>query len=221
MIHLYAFVAEPVIFDGLHGLDGAELDTIDCGAVHAVVSRHEQAVSPERDAVLDHGGVVEAVSSQVPTLPVRFGSLHADTAALRAAVGEQQAELADRMQAVAGHVEFVIRAPVEQMATVAPPPADGGRGRAYLEGRLAMERAERAARDAAKARLHDAVGTLAEQAAQAVEVDGPRGPEISYLVPTGEAPAFTAAAATICDGTDLVVGGPWAPYTFAAGDPGG
>lgn len=216
MISVYAFVAAPVTFEGLHGVDGAELEVVACGQMHAVISHHETPVGLDRTQVWEHGRVVEALTRQVATLPVRFGSTHTDVAALQTTVADQQTDLAARLAAVAGHVEFVVRAPVSAPGA-APRGADGSEtGRAYLEGRLDEERAQRAAWQAARARLEDIGGPLTRLAGRTVEADGRRGPEISYLVATERAERFQAAATAACEDTDFVVGGPWAPYTFAS-----
>lgn len=217
MISVYAFVAEPVTFEGLRGVDGAELHAVACGGLHAVISCHEVAAGRSRTQVWEHGRVVEALASQVAALPVRFGSTHPDVAALQAAVAGQYADLEARLAAVSGHVEFVVRASVSPVRFSAAPGADDpGTGRAYLEGRLQEERAQRTAWDAARARLRTVAGALTGLAVRSTEADGRRGPELAYLVAGGRAEDFQAAAAAACDGAAVVVGGPWAPYTFAA-----
>lgn len=217
MIHVYAFVSDNLALDGLRGLDDAELDVVACGALYAVVSFHEAAPASDQSQVLAHGRVVEAAARRVATLPVRFGSRHPDLAGLVAAVSAQERELADRLRTVRGHVEFAVRAPVPAVP-VAPPSEqpDAGPGRSYLQGRLAIERAHAAARDEARQRLETVVRPLTPKASRTTSVEGPRGPEICYLVRADVAETFGATAATLCDGTDLVLVGPWAPYTFAS-----
>lgn len=96
-------------------------------------------------------------------------------------------------------------------------PDAAGSGRAYLEGRRERERAERAVRRAARQRLRERTAPFEPLASEAADRSGPRGPERCLLVPDAEVAPLLAAARAAADADgDLVVGGPWPPYTFAS-----
>lgn len=217
MIHVYALTAERVALDGLLGVVGAAVALVDCGGLHAVVSRHHQSPAREPERALEHAAVVEAVARTVPTLPVRFGSGYADEQALRTAVDERRGHLSAQLRRIGHCVEFVVRIAPQPEPQSGDADAAAGSGRAYLERRLAHDKALRSTREAARDRLRVRTPTLADLAILTIERDGSRGPEAAYLVSAEDAERFrTLADEVVAGDPSLVVGGPWPPYTFAA-----
>jgi hypothetical protein len=218
VIHLYALVGPQGVVPAVRGLDDADLEVLECGALRAVVSHHDQPPARDQEHVLAHAAVTEAVARATPTLPVRFDAPHRDASALRGEIEQRSTELAALLDRVGGCVEFVIRARPRSPATPGQSDAQGGPGQQYLQQRLAEEQAKHAAVTAARERL-DAVVTGLETLARQTRprVTG-RGPEMAYLVEQEQAERFRAAAQQrAAADPDTVLGGPWPPYTFAGG----
>lgn len=222
MIHLYA-LARAAVVPRVAGIAAAPVVTLEAAGLHAVVSHHDDAVRTTADAALAHVTVMEALAEHTDVLPVRFGPGHTDAAALRAELDRVRPRLHTLLDRVAGHVEFVVRA----AGPSAPVAAGAGRnevehtahgyGRAYLEGRRAavLEMAER--EEALRDRLHSTTEPLASAAAAVRDTTGRSGPERCFLVPRPAASAFTAQARQLTEKSgDLVVGGPWPPFTFSS-----
>ena len=221
MIHLYAVARGARLPRDLRGLGEAALEIVPCGPLDAVVSQHAGSPQADRAAALRHAAVVAAVAEHASVVPVRFGVQHVDRASLQGAVRAAAPGLLRAMERVGGHVEFVVRGqPVTQARAGAAPDrpwlAEGAPGRAYLEARLAEQRRARQAEQVATAELRALTGPLDDQAVVVVERVGPQGPERCYLVERSALAAFTAAASRcLRDREELVLGGPWPPYTFA------
>jgi hypothetical protein len=224
VIHLYALTGRDVSVAGVDGIDGAPLRCVPCGPLHAVVSDHPTAPSASRATALTHADVVATVAASAPTLPVRFGTDHADRDALCRSLEETADRLVTELERIGGCVEFVVRGagppPVPTPpATPATVPSGGGPGRAYLERRLAEEQATRSAEDLVAEQLRTSTEPLDRLAVDVQGRRGPAGVERCYLVPGRDADRFAAAADRIADRDALVVGGPWPPYTFAEAGP--
>lgn len=232
MIHLYALTAVPVALDAVAGVDGHVVRSLACPPLHAVVSDHDGAPGATRERALAHARVVAATGDLTDAVPVQYGALHAEEAGLRAAVADRAEELVRTMSRVGGHVEVVVRfvrppdagAPSTPATVCAPPQAPGaaadtvGAGRAYLEARLERDRSERATRWAATRGLRERTAPFDRLAVEAVDRPGPWGSERCLLVPADDVePLLAAAHAAAEEHGDLVVGGPWPPYTFASG----
>lgn len=224
MIHLYAIARRPSAPAHVRGLDGAALVVVPCGQLEAVVTEHDRAPSVEREAALTHAAVVAALAEHGPVLPVRFGVAHTDVASLQAAVRGAEHGLQRSLERVGGHLEFVVREVAHHRAEAGgstqrrarTEPRSEAPGRAYLEARLAEERAARQAEQVATAELRALTSPLDRYAAVVVERIGPGGPERCYLVDRALLGAFTAAASACLEGRrELILGGPWPPYTFA------
>jgi hypothetical protein len=225
VIHLYA-VTRGVVPGSLRGLDDVPLSTVAVGDLRAVISRHEVAVPPTEAAALRHVTAIEALAEHADVLPVRFGSRHEDEADLHRRLEEQLPQLCDLLEQVGGHVEFVVRPSAAVPTSPAGQPSvlrldegatDAGTGRAYLERRLAEERAVADELAASRARLHDATEELVGAAAAVHELTSQRGPERCFLVARSAAASFgEQARQLVADSGRFVVGGPWPPFTFAS-----
>jgi hypothetical protein len=224
VIHLYA-VTRGVVPGSLRGLDDVPLSTVAVGELRAVTSRHDVAVPPTEAAALRHVAAIEALAEHADVLPVRFGSRHADEADLRRRLEEQLPQLHDLLRRVGGHVEFVVRpsaavpaSPAGQLSGLGPDEgaSDAGTGRAYLERRLAEQRAVAEELAASLARLHEATEALVGAAAAVHELTRHHGPERCFLVARPDAASFGERARQLVDGGRYVVGGPWPPFTFAS-----
>ena len=223
MIHLYALARGSILPPGLVGVEGAELEIVPCGAIDAVVSEHARPPPTDRASALRHATVVAAVAERAEVVPVRYGVQHHDRAALQGGVAAAETELLRSLRRVGGHVEFVIRhervaSPAGRQPDRAPevPVSEEQPGRRYLEHRLAEQRRARHAEQVATAELRALTRPLDGKAAVVVEHSGPHGPERCFLVEREALAVFTAAASScLRDREELVLGGPWPPYTFA------
>jgi hypothetical protein len=226
VIHLYA-VTRGVVPGSLRGLEDVPVSAVAVGDLHAVISRHELALRANETQALRHVAVIEALAAHADVLPVRYGSQHEREDDLRRRLEEQLPQLHDLLQRVGGHVEFVVR----PVAAVPQPPAgqlsvpraaaggapDAGTGRAYLEQRLAEERASAEELAASRARLRDATEELVGAAAAVHELTRHDRPERCFLVARPAAGSFGERARQLVGGSDrYVVGGPWPPFTFAS-----
>lgn len=221
MIHLYAIGREPVR-PRLPGVDGAPVVTLAASDLHASISHHGGAVEATTEAALAHVAVIEDLARRTEVLPVRFGPTRSDVAGLRGELERASAELTRLLDRVGGHVEFVLRsaeprAPVLAGSVGAAEGAHGGPGRAYLEGRRAAARAASDAQAARRDHLRRVGEPLDAAAVDVEDTVGRNGPERCFLVARDAAAAFAALAREVSDRAgDLVVGGPWPPFTFAS-----
>jgi hypothetical protein len=219
VIHLYAVTAGPPPPLDVPGIDGVALSTVDADTLSAVASEHAAAPRATASNALAHASVIAAVGDRVPSLPVRFGAHHRDQAAVRSALAETEDVLLATLARVGHAVEYVVRAESAPVIgrTVQTPAAEGeGQGRRYLEERLAEQRAAGAAADAVRERVAVATTSLEGLAIEVTERRGRAGPERCFLVDRSASDAFETAAAVATADLDLVVGGPWPPFTFAA-----
>lgn len=223
MIHLYALARRPELPWALVGIDGADLVVVSCGVLHAIGSEHATAPPPDRDRALQHAAVVGALADRLAVLPLRFGAVHQDRHTVQATVRAQTDGLVRALDRVGGHAEYVVRlarapgraaqAPITRTLDRVPV---AGSGRAYLELRLAELRAAHDAEQVSVAQLRALTEPLTDHAAVALERAGPFGPERCYLVGRDELATFTSVAAACLEGRDeLMLGGPWPPFTFA------
>jgi hypothetical protein len=220
VIHLYAVAATPAPEVGVAGVEGAEVTSTDAGSgLHAIVSELPRAAAASKENALRHAEVVAALGEVVDLLPVRFGIAFADRDQLQRSLAEDAAGLRDRLVAVGGRVEFVVR-PTERLDVPrrsGSPASRPASGRAYLEQRLADQRAATDAATAAARSLAEATRELGELAERVVDRVGPAGPERCFLVGRRQVDTFVREAARCRDQrSDLLVGGPWPPYTFAS-----
>lgn len=219
MIHLYA-LARDAVLPRRPGVDGADVVTLPAGDLHACISHHHGDVPATTEAALAHVAVIEAVADRTDVLPVRFGPPVADLARLRTELDRARPELTRLLDRVGAHVEFVLRPAEAQVPVVAGAgaAADGtrGPGRAYLEGRRAAAQAVSDAQAAQRDHLRRVSGPLDAAATAVEDTTGPSGPERCFLVARDAAAAFASLAREVSEGTGLVVGGPWPPFTFAS-----
>lgn len=221
MIHLYALTRTSVDIRP-EGIDAAPVVTFEAADLHAAVSHHDAPVPATADAALAHVTVIEALAEHTEVLPVRFGPGHTDTATLRAELDRVRSQLHTLIDRVAGHVEFVVRTVTRTRipagaGTQGPRRSTQEPGRAYLEGRRAAVRARAEHEASLRDHLFLTTEPLVSAAAAVEETTGRSGPERCFLVPRAAAPAFaTQARQLVADADDLVLGGPWPPFTFSS-----
>jgi hypothetical protein len=219
VIHLYAVSALAPDPPDVRGIDGAPLRHPACGALHATVSDHPRAPAPSVESATSHAAVIAAVAEQVPTVPIRFGVDHTDAVSLRRSLSEVEDTLLRTLERVGDAVEFVLRAGASPPTTTPVAIPDDGtdaRGRTYLEDRLRAQQEARATEERRRTALATAAAPLAEHAIETTDRVGRAGPERCFLVARAQARRFAEVAAEVlADRDELLLGGPWPPYTFA------
>jgi Gas vesicle synthesis protein GvpL/GvpF len=194
-------------------LGGARVRALESDGLAAVYSRHRSLrARPSREGVLAHERVLEAIMERGPVLPLRFGTELESENDLAAVLDERRDELLRALERVRGRVELGLRVLPERRDGA----ARGGErsGREYLLARVdEHRRAERAA-----AELHPPLAALAS-ASRLQEQPAPPAILVgSYLVAEDQIEAFRARVdelATRHRELQLVVTGPWPPYSFA------
>ncbi len=224
MIHLYALTAAAVDV-AVPGVDASAVTAVACGRLHVVISEHAAPPPASRERALEHASTVAAVADLTPSVPVRFGVTHAAIDDLRATIRGAEDVLLGMLARIGTSVEYVVRAIAPAAAPAAVTVPEGppeGRGRRFLEQRLAAERAATTARSSLAAGIATVTAPLAARASEVVDRDGATGPERCFLVARVASEPFAAAAATaLAERDDLLVAGPWPPYTFADVEIGG
>jgi hypothetical protein len=217
VIHVYAFAEGLRALPDAPGLEGASLEQLSLDGVAAVFSRRIGTPGPDtlRQEAVTHGTVVDAlVDSAAAVLPVRFGEVATDRAALAQSLCEQLPSIRGRFEHVRGCVEIGLRVWGDSV-----PAASEASGAAYMRARQAAERERRSTADA----LHERLRALARDARRTAGALHVRERlTAAYLVPRDrldEIRSVVDGFAAAHPELSVVCTGPWAPYTFAAGAP--
>lgn len=222
----------------LTGLHDAPLSTVAWQDLAAVTSPIESVTLPTIPAfLLRHEAVVEELCQAGPTLPVRFGTILADPAAVAQAIaGKYEVLLAD-MARVGDKVELGLtilwdtsadqnEAQAEQQTSITTATSvmrSSGAGKHYLDARRAHYRFEAAQQNKVRA-----VVAALEQAFHPYTLEhryrtffSPRLTlRAAYLVCPGQVRDFQHTVEEMCkQQPDLrwLLSGPWPPYTFVTG----
>lgn len=220
MIYLYG-ITDAVDPPQHRGLQDAPLIAVRRYGLAAIVSEHERLeLAPEEDELWAHEAVVEALMEQGPVLPMRIGSVAADTQAVVALMRERGAEFRRALDGVRGAVELGIRAATRaDAAEHAPVPVSAGAsgpGTAYMAARLS----EKTREDDAVERIHEALRPLARRHTSPSTSGGSM--RAAYLVDSERVDEFTARVNALqrdLDRVSIACTGPWPPYSFT-GEPG-
>lgn len=198
MIQIYAITddprppAPPVVIVPCHGL------------IALCAPAETGEVTP--DTLWRHEEVVESLMEDRELLPVRFGTVLPDEAAVTSAIAERREELATGLDRVRGMIELAVRA---ELANSPSPPGPAATGRAYMEAKTARH-------ESAK-RLHD---SLAEHAQASLVRPGPELLRAAYLVRRDDVERFVTAVRELQARhaeLKVICTGPWPPYSFAEG----
>lgn len=178
---------------------------VEAGGLAAAVSRIEKAPPPEAEQVLAFEAVVEWFHERWrAVIPVRFGSVFEDAAAVGESLERGAAEYRRKLEALEDAVEIGIRVQVK-----APAPAEhAGSGTAWLDERRESYRALDRLSEELKRELAGLFRrTCEERSAGQLSM--------CFLVPRDEAAAFLNRCTRLEKA--VVVSGPWPPYNFAGG----
>lgn len=236
-LYLYALTDHPdAPLPAQAGLEDAPLQTIPVRDVAAVTSAITTVPVPTtEDNFWHHEKIVEALMTDRTLLPVRFGTVVGDSAALMSLLTAHYANLWATLDRVRDHVELSVRVlwDEEQPPTSASPeksalnrssPVTDGTptpsGRSYLLARLEQQREEGTRRRQAEAladELHTPLARLATESTQRMLVTPRMLLTGAYLVRRDHTAAFRETVAAL--GTDrpslqFLCTGPWPPYSF-------
>jgi hypothetical protein len=174
------------------GLGGAALRVAHVDRLTGVYSRHRTLrPRPSSEAMWIHQRTVRALMDCGPVLPMRFGTMLADEAALVEAVTARRDEFVACLDRLRGRVELGLR--------------------------VVADRRSRAGRSA----LHEPLAALAHEARLRAYPAPPTILAAAYLVERADIPAFRAEAeraAAVLPGVRAVCTGPWPPYSFVEVD---
>jgi len=239
MIYLYAITDRcdlPV--PAKPGLEGTSLFSLTYQDIAAVVSPLDTAKTPPtEDNLWRHEAVVEALMADRTVLPVRFGTMLADEAAVQAALAAHYADFVAGLERVRGRVELGLRVlsspeflqlpqsspkfpSISQRNSEELRGTQGGSGRAYLLARLEEERQRQAWRQRAEAladELHVPLARLAVESTRQVLVTPRLLLTAAYLVEQGRVPTFrqeVEALSAAYPELRFLCTGPWPAYNF-------
>jgi len=209
---LYGIVAEnalPTDFD-------ESLVLINVHGLTAVTAYCEQA-DTDVESVLAFGNIVEHIHQHTTVIPVRYGSLLPDEAAVSEHLAEKAGHFRKKLAELDGCEEMGIRLP---MATPEPDPIPVQKASSGHDYLLARKRkysaAEQAEKEAAELDLALA-GLFRKSCGEAGLFAGQHMYLVSYLVPRTQLDAFRAKLDGLFEaGTHKgIISGPWPPYNFA------
>jgi hypothetical protein len=199
------------------GLGGARLRALERGGLAAVYSHHRSLrPRPTREFVLDHERVVESIMAHSTVLPLRFGTQLEHEDQLAALLAARRDELLRSLQRVRGKTELGLRMiperPVCGRRTVRPT------GRDYLLSRVRTHRLQQQAIH----EVHEALAGLSEASCIREPARPPAILVAAYLIDAERVDEFRRRADQLArcqDGMQVIVTGPWPPYSFATERP--
>jgi gas vesicle protein GvpL/GvpF len=194
------------------GLAEAPLEGVPAGPLLAVVTRHDQTpAEPAPDAFWAHERVVERVMEDRAVLPMRFGTMQADDAALRAALAERQDALLAALDHVRGRVELGVRAIAADGNGAPEPDGEPVSGRDWMQRRLVTDRLASA--------VHDPLTALAVEDRRRAPAASGELLRAAYLVERGSLERFGAEVERLqreLPEVAVLCTGPWPPYSFVS-----
>ena len=209
------------------GVARERLRAIACGDLVAVVGEVPSAPSLDAGTLRAYDATMRGLTSAVDAmLPVRFGTILPDAAALCTVVGERRAALTEALALVAGREQMTLRVFGDATrVTVRPSPrrvspkSGRGAGARYLDARRAAE---------ARAHAVPEIDWLRPALARFVRAERTERHErppllasVHHLIPRGRAAAYLAAvdrALRTRRAVRIVASGPSPAWAFASED---
>ena len=234
--YVYAILArQSPLSSGLVGLGGDTLSTVPWRDLAAATSRLAAGdLQPTVEHVLRHAEIVEELWQLGPVLPVRFGTVLADAAAVAQALAARYAVLAADLERLGDKVEFGLsvlweqpaiddeqrreahdRSPAAPEAAAAP-----GRGAQYLQARLAEHQRMAAARDRARVFARDLDSVLGAHALErrcTILPTSRLALRTAYLLEPSQVQDFRQTFDRLrlaYPQLRFLLSGPWPPYSF-------
>jgi hypothetical protein len=231
MMYLYAITDRPEIpLPAEPGLEGASLLGLPYQDIKAVVSPLTMAEVPPTEVNLwRHEEVVEALMADRAVLPLRFGTVLADEAAVQAVLAAHHADFTAALDRVRGRVELGLRVLWDnndgELLTADRRKHLGDQqspisGRSYLLARLEEKRQVRAWRQQAEVlatELHTPLARLAAESTRQVLLTSRLLLTAAFLVERDRVTAFRREVEVLSAANPalrLLCTGPWPPYSF-------
>ncbi|MBC8248956.1 MAG: GvpL/GvpF family gas vesicle protein [Anaerolineales bacterium] len=235
-MYLYAITDRPDLpVPAEPGLEGTSLFSLAYRDIVAVVSPLATTkVPPTGDNVWRHEAIVEALMTDRAVLPVRFGTVLADEAAVQATLAAHYTDFVANLERVRGRVELGLRVLWEiadsewQIADSSHQPSaishqlSAISGRAYLMARLEEERQRRAWRQRAEAlaeEIHAPLARLAGESTRQVLITPRLLLTAAYLVERDRVATFrqeVEALSATYPALRFLCTGPWPTYNFVS-----
>ncbi len=202
------------------GLRRERLRVVGSAGLFAVVGAIDEAPAPAARTLRAHDAVVRRLAAHAEALlPVRFGTVVADVAALTERLEPRGTALRAALGLVAGREQMTLRVYGPEVATPDTPddePASSpGAGARYLERRLTVWRQARSAAEIAPLRPALAGIVVAERVER--HDRPPLLASLYHLVRRGEAARYRRAIArgrAALAPVRVEASGPWPPYAF-------
>jgi hypothetical protein len=216
-VYLYALLSGPPTCEAGLGVCAEPLRVLALEGFAALVGDVAELPAPSPLTLRAQDTVLRRLASGVEgVLPVRFGTLLDDDAAVAAALERRRAELARALGRVAGCEQMTVRVWGEAPAAAAPAGAErGGPGARYLAGR--RQAAARARQVPELEPLRRRLGDLVREERVERHDRPPLLATAQHLVPRGTGPLYldgvSAARAELAPWR-ISVSGPWLPYAF-------
>jgi hypothetical protein len=206
------------------------------GELSALVSDAPEGLRPKRRDLLAHQNVLSEAGAAGSVLPMRFGSVSPDDAAVTGVLAERVEHYRERLRALEGCVEYNVKGNHVEDAVLHQVMAENAEIRALAEAnrrsgggsydeKLRLGEAVAAAVRAKESEDAVALQRALEPVADAVSV----GPEstgwlanVSFLVPRDSAENFLAAVERVraeLPHLEVRVNGPLPPYSFVEPGP--
>ncbi|MEU9211614.1 GvpL/GvpF family gas vesicle protein [Streptomyces sp. NPDC048415] len=238
--YVYAITAasHPSLPEGMGGVGEPALPVrvLKEGELAAIVSDAPEGLRPKRRDLLAHQNVLSEAEGGGPVLPMRFGSVAQDDAAVTGVLAERVEHYLERLEALAGKVEYNVKASHDEEAILHRVMAENPEIRAVTEAnrqagggtyeqRLRLGELVVAAVQSREAEDAVEIQHTLQPVADAVSV----GPEstgwlanVSFLVDRKSAEVFFTAVEQVRKShphLDVRVNGPLPPYSFVEPGP--
>jgi hypothetical protein len=219
------------------GLEGTSLFSLTYRDIAAVVSSLTIAeVPPTEDNLWRHEAIVEALMADRTVLPVRFGTVLADEAAIRAGFAAHYTDFVASLDRVRGRVELSLRVLwisdfrfsiadcrlPNHKSEIEDRKSKIASGRAYLMARLEEEHQRQVWRQRAEAlaaELHTPLAQLATESTRQVLITPRLLLTAAYLMERDQVAAFRQEVEVLSaayPALRFLCTGPWPPYNFVS-----
>jgi hypothetical protein len=205
---LYGIIPSGSLATPMRGIGGQPLRAVSSAGLTAIVSAQPAAPAADEETLRTYAGTVEALGELGTVLPARFGTRLADERAVVEMLRERREALTATAARVRDAVEMGVRVAAER--GVDSEGGDGsGPGHRYLRARLEERRHAEHLAD----QINSAVGDLARE--RRVRLSPRPGTLLlgAYLVEADAAATFSERIAGLGE-RDLILSGPWPPYSF-------
>jgi hypothetical protein len=216
-VYLYALLSAAPSCETGSGVCAEPLRTVMLGGLVALVGDVVQAPRPHPVTLRAQDAVLRRLAAGLDAvLPVRFGTLLADDAALTQSLESRRPQLARALSRVAGCEQMTLRLWGEAPAAAPSRPMSGGPGTQYLAGRRDAQARARNVPELAPLRAR--LGDLVREERAERRDRPPLLATVQHLIPRGAGPRYVEAIHAVRDDLRpwrVSVTGPWLPYAFA------